>query len=76
MVDLADVTFLDSAGVGALLRMYKRQSAAGRGFVLREPQQAVLRVLELTGVTDLVEVRKGAAESPERPSSRDGEVEA
>jgi hypothetical protein len=49
-VDLARVTFLDCAGIGALVA--GRNTAAGRGcgYTVVNPQRQVRRVLELTGV--------------------------
>lgn len=50
--DLTEVTFLDSSGIKVLL--YARRGLPERcPVVLRRPQPAVLRVLEITGVGDL-----------------------
>ncbi len=51
VVDLEDLTFLDSSGLAVLLRATARRTLA-----LRRPNQLVLRVLETTGVADRFEV--------------------
>jgi anti-anti-sigma factor len=50
VVDLARVTFLDCAGIGALVT--GRNTAVSRrcGYTVVKPQRQVRRVLELTGV--------------------------
>jgi anti-anti-sigma factor len=52
-VDLGGVTFVDSSGLGALVRLQKRANADGRQLRLANVPRPVTRVLELTGLTDL-----------------------
>lgn len=52
-VDLAGVTFIDSSGLGALVRLQKAATAEKRGLRLLEVPRPVARILELTGLTDL-----------------------
>jgi anti-sigma B factor antagonist len=52
-VDLGGVTFLDSSGLGALVRLQKRVTEDGRELRLANVPRAVSRVLALTGLTDL-----------------------
>ena len=54
VVDLGDLSFLDSSGIAALLGARKRILAAGHGFELRGAQGMVRRVLELTGLAHLL----------------------
>ena len=56
VVDLADVSFLDSAGISLLIQAKKRLSNAGSDLVLRAPQQHIRRVLEISGVTELFRI--------------------
>ena len=56
VVDLADVTFMDSTGISLLLQAKDRCAADHCGFALRRPSQRVLRVIELSGLTDLFEI--------------------
>jgi anti-sigma B factor antagonist len=46
-VDLSEVTFLDSSGIGALLSLYKRLPPSNPGFKLQRVQPAVQAVIEL-----------------------------
>jgi stage II sporulation protein AA (anti-sigma F factor antagonist) len=56
VVDLAEVSFLDSAGISLLIQAKKRLASAGSDLVLRSPQPHVRRVLEISGVTDLFRI--------------------
>jgi len=47
VVDLRGVTFMDSTGVGSLLRIHHRQSLLGGAVHFVADQPAVLRVLDL-----------------------------
>ena len=47
-LDLADVTFVDSSGLAALIHGEAAVSAAGRSFVLRRVPEAVMRPLQMT----------------------------
>ncbi|MCG5461620.1 STAS domain-containing protein [Micromonospora sp. MED01] len=66
VVDLARVTFLDCAGIGALVA--GRNTALSRrcGFTVVNPQRQVLRVLELTGVLGVLTGRAQPAPVPAR----------
>jgi anti-anti-sigma factor len=50
VVDLARVTFLDCAGIGALVAGRNTAVSRGCGYTVVNPQRQVRRVLELTGV--------------------------
>jgi anti-sigma B factor antagonist len=56
-IDLAEVRFCDSAGIGALIRIRTLSDEHGWQFAVVNPQPAVLRVLDLTGVRDYLNVR-------------------
>jgi anti-sigma B factor antagonist len=51
VVDLRGVTFIDSTGVGSLLRIHHRQGLLGGRVHFVADQQAVLRVLDLMQLT-------------------------
>ena len=46
-VDLSQVTFIDSSGIGALLSLYKRMPSSNPGLKLRRVQPSVQAVIEL-----------------------------
>ena len=52
VVDLCDVTFMDSSGAHALLEASKRLRALGRGFSVICVRGSISRLLELLGLGD------------------------
>lgn len=48
VVDLSGVTFMDSSGLGALIAINQAVGEAGASVVLRQPTEAVTRILEMT----------------------------
>jgi len=56
VADMTSTTFLDSAGVSALVRASRRAVATGAVFRLVVSAPPVLRVLNLVGIDRLVEV--------------------
>ena len=61
VVDFAHVTYIDSAGLGALVGAHRRLRAAGGALVLRCEQPRVLRLLTITGLTKLFTIESGGA---------------
>ncbi len=53
-VDLAATTFVDSSGLRLLLMLRHRAADAGTTFTVTNISPAVARLLEVTGLTDLV----------------------
>jgi anti-sigma B factor antagonist len=56
LVDLDEVTFLDSTGLSVLIAALKRCQASGGELRLVSPRSNVRRVLEITGLTDTFHV--------------------
>jgi anti-anti-sigma factor len=56
VLDLAEVTFVDSAGISLLIQAKKRLASSSSDLVLRAPQASVRRVLEISGVTELFRI--------------------
>lgn len=57
VVDVTEMSFIDSSGLGVLVEAEKNRREAGVGsLTLRGMQQPVRRVFEITGLTDLFEV--------------------
>jgi anti-sigma B factor antagonist len=61
VIDLRGVTFIDSTGVGSLLRVYHRQSLLGGALHFVADQSAVLRVFELMALTRRLHVAPSVA---------------
>lgn len=51
VVDMSNVTFMDSTGLAALVGPLKRFRSMNGEIVLRSPNRGVLKVLEITGLT-------------------------
>ena len=57
VVDVTEMSFIDSSGLGVLVEVLKHRREAGAGAVaLRGMQEPVRRVFEITGLTDLFEL--------------------
>lgn len=49
-LDLGDVPYIDSTGIGVLVGSAHRAAERGRGFAVVNVQPSVLRIIELLGV--------------------------
>ena len=56
VVDLSEVQFIDSSGLGALIALHQRAADAGGELTLRNPSDGVRRVLDLTRTGPVFEV--------------------
>jgi anti-sigma B factor antagonist len=56
VVDLADLSFIDSTGLGALVFGFQRARDGGIAFRLTRPSPGVHQVLVLSGLLEVVEV--------------------
>jgi len=65
VLDLAQMDFLDSSGLGALVQVVRKFRESGRALVLASPTESVMRVLELTSVDQILTI----ADSVERAAS-------
>jgi anti-anti-sigma factor len=63
IVDLAGLKFIDCSGVAALERGRKLARVAGGELWLAAPQHLVLRMLTLTGMTDVLPVHASVDEA-------------
>jgi anti-sigma B factor antagonist len=63
VVDMAATTFIDSAGVTALVRASRRASATDATLRLAVTAPAVLRVLNLVGIDQLIAVHPSMADA-------------
>jgi anti-sigma B factor antagonist len=63
-VDLSEVTFIDSSGVGLLVKLHR---VVGGGMRLRCPSVPVMRVLRICGLVDVFEL-----DSPRGSPDHDG----
>lgn len=54
--DVSGVTFLDSAGLSAMAGVIRRQSAHGGTVAVRNASPMILKLLNLTGLDQVIEV--------------------
>lgn len=57
VLDFIGVDFIDSSGLGVILGRYKRLSMLEGKLVILNPNPNVKRILELSGITSLIEVK-------------------
>jgi anti-anti-sigma factor len=55
VIDASGVTFIDSSGLRCLVALRRDAKEAGGAVEVRNPSPPVLRLLELTGLMELVE---------------------
>jgi anti-sigma B factor antagonist len=73
VVDFARVSYIDSAGLGALVGAHNKLSAAGGALVLRCEQPRVMRLLTITGLTRLFTIESAGQTAPaEMPTTAVG----
>jgi anti-anti-sigma factor len=56
VLDLEDVTFMDSTGVAMILDAQRRALTAGRHFALRRIAAQPFRVLQIVGVAEMLPI--------------------
>ncbi len=62
VLDLTNLTFVDSTGISVFLRAGRQAETHGRTLKLRRPTQAVLKILRLSGLDR--QLNLGSAEHP------------
>jgi anti-anti-sigma factor len=56
-IDLGAITFIDSSGLGALVRLRKEAEAKGASLYLTKVNSATDRLLRITGLIDFFDIR-------------------
>ncbi len=75
IADMSKTSFCDSAGVSALVRVFRRASSGGSAMRLVVSTPAVQRVLSITGVDRLVDMFPSVAASLASPYDQSGQVQ-
>lgn len=57
MLDLSNIDFMDSSGLGLILGRYTRIQELGGTLVITDPSESVERILELAGTKKLITVK-------------------
>ena len=55
-LDLSDVDYIDSSGIGTLIRLLKLQKTKGKKLVINKASQKVLDLFKLSSLSDLFEL--------------------
>ncbi len=58
-LDLGDVGFVDSSGLGVLVALHRHAEAKGAAFVVRSVPPPVQRLFEITRLGDLLTIDRG-----------------
>jgi len=56
LLDMSEVEFMDSSGLGLILGRYKRVASSGRRLFIVRPRARVKQLMEMAGVTDLIPI--------------------
>ena len=56
VIDMSEVTFMDSSGLRVLIDLNRRAGEAGVALVVRAPSRAVARIIEISGLSETIEV--------------------
>ncbi len=57
VVDLSDVSFMDASTIGAIVEATDQLRSHSRSLMVRNPSACALRVFEVCGLTQLVQLR-------------------
>ncbi|WP_157109951.1 anti-sigma F factor antagonist [Thermanaeromonas toyohensis] len=68
-LDLEGVSFMDSSGLGVILGRYRRLSQKGGKVVICRPQPQVRRLLDLSGLSKIIDI---VGEEPEEYLQKGG----
>jgi anti-sigma B factor antagonist len=60
VIDLRDLEFVDSTGLGVLVGALKKARQSGGDIELRTPTAAIRKALEITGLTQVFRVADGS----------------
>ncbi|MFD2369619.1 anti-sigma factor antagonist [Brevibacillus sp. GCM10020057] len=62
VVDLANVEYMDSTGIGIFIAVMKACKQTGRVLAVQNLSSRVERLFRITGLYELISIRKGASE--------------
>jgi anti-anti-sigma factor len=74
LIDFAEIDFVTSAGIRAVLLLMKKAEASGVVFALCGVNKQVREVLDITGVAPIIPIHPGRSEGLAALNMRDGNV--
>jgi stage II sporulation protein AA (anti-sigma F factor antagonist) len=57
-LDLSQVAFMDSSGLGLILGRFNKASELGTEFLLTNPTPGVMKILDLAGIGRLIKIER------------------
>ena len=60
VVDVEDIHFMDSSGLGLLMGRYKKMQELGGKMILQNPNTSVLKICQLAGLGRLIQIETKA----------------
>ncbi|MDR2592872.1 MAG: STAS domain-containing protein [Chitinispirillales bacterium] len=77
VLDMSDNVFMDSAGIGVLVFLYKELTSKGKALVLRKPQRKIYELLTEIGIDRLfdVELASGVKKGEVRLTELDNQLQ-
>ena len=71
VLDFAELSFLDSTGISVLIAAQSSLNQQGRRLTIRSPRPPALKLFEMTGLTDILNVEaEGAKQRPPESPAR------
>ncbi|MCB7135977.1 STAS domain-containing protein [Cellulosimicrobium marinum] len=65
VIDVSEVTFIDSSGIAFIIQLYLLGQEDGRSVVLRDPSPSIVELLDMIGMGGRIPVeRTGASTGP------------
>lgn len=61
ILELSDINFMDSSGLGLIMGRYALIKDLGGSLLLRAPSTAVMKILKLSGMDRIIDIEKGGA---------------
>lgn len=58
ILDLSQISFMDSSGLGLIMGRYALVSELGGHLTLRSPNAAVMKIIRLSGLEKLIKIEK------------------
>ena len=65
VIDLSRIEFMDSSGLGLIMGRYALMQKLGGEFALQNPNERIVKIFELAGLSRIVRIESGAKNDSE-----------
>ena len=65
IIDMSAVDFMDSSGLGLIMGRYSLMQKIGGEFALRNPNERIVKIFELAGLSRMVRIENGSENDAE-----------